>query len=127
MKRPQAVAALLLLSVGGCGAETAQHSGDGGAIAGLVTLGPIMPVCREGVPCDGVYKGAKVLIRDKNGKAATRVVADDNGEFRAEVPAGAYTVEIEVGNMLPSCSSATAMVVVRETVSVKIDCDSGIR
>jgi Carboxypeptidase regulatory-like domain len=117
-----------LLGLQACDAGTAgQGRRDNGTIAGLVKRGPIMPVCREGVPCDGVYAGAKVLVRTQDGDLVQRAVSNDKGAFAADVPAGAYTVSVEVDGMLPRCSPANVSVRARETVTVEVDCDTGIR
>jgi hypothetical protein len=114
------------IAIAGC-TEQDHAAAAYGVIVGQVKLGPIMPVCREGVPCDGVYKGAKVVVRARDGAVASRATADDNGEFSADVPAGTYTVAIDVQGPLPSCSSAEATVAARSKARVAIDCDSGIR
>lgn len=117
------IAALVAVA---CNAEVGQ-AGGGGTIVGHVTLGPIMPVCREGVPCDGVYKDANIEVRTKSGTVAARAKTDANGDFRVDVPAGTYTVGVAVEAMLPRCSEAEAVVSKGQTVQVAIDCDSGIR
>jgi hypothetical protein len=86
-----------------------------------------MPVCREGVPCDGVYKGARVVVRRSSGQAVQRATADENGTFSVDVPAGAYEVAVEVDGMLPRCTPAPVTVHARQAARVEIDCDSGIR
>lgn len=114
------------LFAAGCNAEVGQ-AGGGGVIAGRVTLGPIMPVCRVDVPCDGAYKDAKVVVRAKSGGVVVRVKSDANGEFWADVPSGAYTVGVAVEGMLPRCDEADAVVAQGQTVRVAIDCDTGMR
>ena len=103
-----------------------QASGAG-TLVGHVTLGPIMPVCREGVPCDGVYKDAVVEVRTKSGTVVAQAKTDDSGDFRVDVAAGAYTVAIAVDAMLPRCSEAEVVVAKGQTATVTIDCDTGIR
>ena len=112
-----------LLTLGACGAEPLES----GVITGVVKLGPIMPVCQEGVPCDGVYKGAKVVLRTPSGQAVKRVTADDKGEFWMDAPAGRFDVAVDVEGPMPTCTPAQVSVKARETVRVEIDCDSGIR
>ncbi len=112
-----------LVMLGACEAEPLES----GVIKGVVKLGPIMPVCREGVPCDGVYKGAKVVLRALGGQVVKRVTADDKGEFWMDAPVGNFDVAVDVEGPLPSCTPAQVSVKARETVRVEIDCDSGIR
>ena len=122
---------IVLLSLAGlqaCDAGTSgQGRGDAGTIVGVVKRGPIMPVCREGVPCDGVFPGAKVVVRTQDGSVVRRTTSDDNGVFNAAVPQGAYTVDIEVEGMLPHCSPASVSVRAGETANVEVNCDTGIR
>ena len=98
-----------------------------GVVEGVVKLGPIMPVCREGVPCDGVYKGAKVVLRAPGGQVVKRATADDTGAFWMDAPTGRFDVAVDVEGQLPSCTPAPVSVAARQTVHVEIDCDSGIR
>lgn len=118
-----AVLSATLVSLSACGGGALKT----GTIEGVVRLGPIMPVCQVGVPCDGVYKGAKVVLRTPAGQTAKRVTADDKGVFRMDAPAGSFEVAIEVDGPLPACAPAQVVVAPHETVKVTIDCDSGIR
>ena len=117
---------VVVLAAAGCDAGMGR-AGGGGAIAGRVTLGPIMPVCREGVPCNGVYKNAKVEVHAASGPVVARTITDANGDFRADVAAGTYKVAVAVDGMLPRCTEAEAVVSQGQTVQVAIDCDTGIR
>lgn len=98
-----------------------------GVITGLVKLSPIMPVCREDEPCNGVHKGAKVVLRTPDGQVVKRATADDKGEFRMDTAAGRFEIGVDVEGPLPSCTPVQVSVTARETVRVEIDCDSGIR
>ena len=122
------VGSLTMLFLAGCEMPAAEAPGDAGTITGVVRLGPIMPVCQQGVPCDGVYKGAKVVVRRQGGGAGVlRTIADDAGAFQVSAAPGTYSVGVEVEGMLPRCTPVDATVGVRETVRVTVDCDSGIR
>jgi hypothetical protein len=122
MRRLAVVTIALVLQA--CNAEPAAEMGT---VSGVVNLGPIMPVCQVGVPCDGVYKGAKVVLRIPGGQAVKRATADDNGAFQLDAPAGSYEVAVEVEGPLPRCTSVPVAVKARETVKAVVDCDSGIR
>jgi hypothetical protein len=122
MKRVAMLSATLV-SLGACGGG----SREAGVIEGVVTLGPIMPVCQVGVPCDGVYKGAKVVLQTQAGQVVQRATADDKGEFRMDAAVGTFQVAVEVAGPMPTCTVADVSVRDRETVQVAIDCDSGIR
>ena len=110
----------------GCGLE-AEQGGERGTIEGRVMRGPIMPVCREGVPCDGPFAGAKIIVRATRGGAEARTVADQAGGFRVDVAAGRYSVGVEVEGMLPRCSQVEVTVIAHETERADIACDTGIR
>jgi hypothetical protein len=79
------------------------------------------------VPCDGVYAGANIVVRDKGGDEVARTVADDKGEFRVSVSAGARVVGVSVKGPLPRCGAAEVVVVAGQSVRADLDCDSGIR
>ena len=117
---------LVALVLPACGADMGA-SGALGTIEGRVRLGPVMPVCREGVPCDGVYAGANIVVRDKGGDEVAHTTADDKGEFRVDVSAGARVVSVSVKGPLPSCGEVEVVVVARQSVRADLDCDSGIR
>lgn len=125
MRSRLAVLTLALCAVAACEAQTGQGALLG-TIVGKVKRGPIMPVCRVDVPCDGVFAGAKIVVRGAGGVAG-RAVSDEGGAFSVQVPAGTYTVDVEVEGMLPRCQSVTASVVAGQPVAVEIDCDTGIR
>lgn len=122
MKRLAAVS-IALLALQACEAGSLET----GVVEGVVKLGPIMPVCQAGVPCDGVYKGAKVALRTLEGRVVKRVTADDNGAFSMVAPTGRFEVVVEVEGPLPSCTPTQISVAARQSVRAEIDCDSGIR
>lgn len=123
MRRIAAIS-VALLALQSCEAG----SMEAGVITGVVKLGPIMPVCREGVPCFGVYKEAPVVLRASDGRVVKRGTTNDRGEFLLSAPPGSYDVVVGVeGQLLPTCTPKRVSVRVRETVRVEIDCDSGIR
>ena len=122
MKRLVAIS-FALLALQACEAGSMET----GVIEGVVKLGPIMPVCKSGVPCYGVYKDAKVVLRTPAGQVVKRVTANDKGAFWMDAPTGRFEVAVEVEGPLPSCTPAQVSVPARKTVRVEIDCDSGIR
>lgn len=116
-----------LLVLHACTAEPIGHGAGRGVVAGVVKLGPIVPVCRVGEPCDGVYKGAKIVVRALQGGAVHRTTAGDDGTFWVDALPGRYEVAVEVAGPMPSCTPVEVAVAVGKTVRVEIDCDSGIR
>lgn len=118
-----AVLSAAVMTLGACGGGPLET----GVIEGVVKLGPIMPVCQVGVPCDGVYKGAKVVLRTPAGQSVKHATTGDAGEFRMDAPVGGFQVAVEVPGPMPTCTVVDVTVKARETVQVAIDCDSGIR
>jgi hypothetical protein len=122
MKRLAAMS-FALLALQACEAGSMET----GVIEGVVKLGPIMPVCRVDVPCDGFYKGAKVVVRKPAGQVVKRVTADEKGVFWMDAPTGRFEVAVDVEGPLPSCTPVQVAISAGATVHVEIDCDSGIR
>jgi hypothetical protein len=57
---------------------------------GVVTRGPITPVCRVGVPCDG--PAPNVTLTFTRAGVAKAVRTDQRGAYRIKLGAGIYTV-----------------------------------
>jgi hypothetical protein len=88
MSKLVALAAVATLALG-CG------SAGGGTITsglrGYVKRGPIMPVCRVGVPCSEPARGVKLFF-SRNGKVAATAITNKKGFYRVTLRAGRYTV-----------------------------------
>ncbi len=127
IRNPRKLVFLLPLVMGlpACASETA--STDNGIVEGRVSLGPTMPVCLQGVPCDGVYAGAKIIVRLQGGEAVAHAVTNQQGKFRVDLAAGKYIVGVETEAALPRCSEAQVIIAAGVTVRADIDCDTGIR
>lgn len=67
-------------------------------VFGKVDIGPICPVEREGVPCPvppEVYTSREVIVYKKDGKTiVARQHLNLKGEYRFEIPAGSYVIDI---------------------------------
>ena len=72
-------------------AATAPPSG----FKGHVTIGPLVPVCRAGTPCDGPAK--RVTLSFTRNGATKRVVTTDAGDYRIVLRPGYYTVKASRG------------------------------
>lgn len=78
-------------------APAALHAGTSrlesawGWLDGTVRRGPIVPVCVEGVPCDGPAAGVTVLIT-RGGAPVARVITDSAGRFHRRLRPGLYVV-----------------------------------
>jgi len=107
-------------------ASTASSAASSpGGLHGVVTRGPITPVCRVGVPCDGPAPGITLTFTHAGVAKTTRT--DQDGAYRVELPPGSYAVRTSSKPFgeVPSPAS----VHVRAGHSDKIDfvIDTGIR
>ena len=75
----------LVLAVG------AQATTPRGTLRGIVTRGPITPVCALEQPCDEPAANVTLLFT-RNGSVLGRTVTDANGRYRVRLPAGALLV-----------------------------------
>ena len=102
--------------------------GYGPGVAGLITRGPLNPVCQPAVPCSGPYANARLLILDRlNGdNIAGTAVTNAHGNFLVSVPPGDYVAHVQVVDF-PSCPEATVHVGQKGFKLIAIDCDTGIR
>ena len=60
---------------------------------GVVHKGPIMPVCRNDVPCDAPAQVTLLFMRGTNVVARGRSAAD--GRYRIAIPPGYYAVKTQ--------------------------------
>ena len=65
----------------------------GSGLHGVVTRGPITPVCTVGVPCSAPAIGA-VLVFSRAGHATTRVRTGVGGRYSVRLAPGYYTVTV---------------------------------
>ena len=92
--------AVVLLAVGALGLTGALVGiGDGGTtgqtgrLHGMITRGPITPVCRKGTPCSVPASGARLVFK-LNGRAARSLVVAKDGSYSVWLAAGVYTVAV---------------------------------
>ena len=64
-------------------------------LRGLVTRGPIMPVCVAGQPCSGPAKNV-TLVFSRNGRVMRRATTNDQGRYRVRLAPGLYSVRLQV-------------------------------
>ena len=108
-------------------------SQETGILEGQVTIGPLVPVIREGeaepTPAPEVYAAREIVIYKQNGKTEyTRLQINANGWYRGELPVGIYVVDInhlgiDSAAGLPQKVTISAGAVTR----LDIDIDTGIR
>jgi hypothetical protein len=78
---------LALLIVGGAQATTASSG-----LRGVVTRGPITPVCAAEMPCTGPASNVTLLFA-RGDRVVGRAVTDSAGKYRLRLPAGLYVVK----------------------------------
>lgn len=118
---PTAVLVCLAL-VPGCSASPPSDSG----IDGEVRVGPVSPVETIGAPGSAPYS-AELTIRPQGGGRAVRVTSGEDGRFRVNLTPGAYVIEPDQGDPLPTAQPVAVTVEAHRFSSVVIDYDSGIR
>lgn len=111
----------------------AQSPQEYGIIEGHVTIGPLMPVIREGeaepTPAPEVYAAREVILFEKDGRTEfQRLKIDANGNYRAEVPVGRYVVDINHTGIDTAANLPQEIEIVSQEVTrLDIDIDTGIR
>jgi hypothetical protein len=119
---PFALAAGLVpaLAAAGPAHERALRSG----LFGQATKGPLTPVCREGVPCDGPAGHAKlVFLRGDRTVARTRT--DAGGAYRIALRPGRYSIKSRIG--FGSVKPSMVTVPHGRFARVDLSLDTGIR
>jgi hypothetical protein len=64
-------------------------------LKGIVTIGPVTPVCRVGVPCD--RPAAHVVLTFNSGGRAVRTTTSASGTYVVKLVPGSYTVRSSAG------------------------------
>jgi hypothetical protein len=72
-------------------AAGAQATAPRGTLTGLVTRGPITPVCVAEQPCDAPAPNVRLLF-SRNGNVVGRATSNADGRYSVRLPAGAYSV-----------------------------------
>jgi hypothetical protein len=97
-------------------------------VIGEVTLSPTCPgPQRPGQQCVQPFADATVQLLDSFNNIAAKTMTDAAGMFTINVFPGDYTVHIDTGGRLPACPDTAVTAVDKESVSVTINCDTGIR
>jgi hypothetical protein len=108
-------------------AAGAQATPQRGSLAGLVTRGPVTPVCTVEQPCD--EPAAHVtLVFSHVGREVARVTTGTDGRYRVRLPATTYQVR-RAQSAAPDRKLEPHTVVVKAARLIRIDfsIDTGIR
>lgn len=104
-----------------------------GIIEGHVTIGPLVPVIREGevepTPAPEVYAAREIVVFKENGKTEfARLKIDASGNYRAELPVGTYIVDINHIGIDTAADLPKEIEITHQGVTrLDIDIDTGIR
>lgn len=120
---------LLVLIMGAC----LQGVPKTGWLEGQVTIGPLVPVMREGesspTPAPEVFKAREIVVFKPNGTSEVmRIPLNNVGRFRGELPVGGYIVDINHTG-IDFAKGYPQEVEIREgeITWLEVDIDTGIR
>jgi hypothetical protein len=117
-----ALAAAVLASSAGAATGTSSSG-----LRGLVTRGPIVPVCVAGQPCSGPAKNV-TLVFSRNDGVVRRATTNDEGRYRVRLPPGLYSVRLAVKQRIGrGLEPHRARVVANRFRRVDFSIDTGIR
>jgi hypothetical protein len=118
---------LLLIAVVTISAGAASGATTGSGLRGLVTRGPIMPVCMVDQPCDEPAANVRLVFL-RNGKVVARARTSPTGWYRVALAPGRYAVRLPGKPALGRIVKPQTARVVRGRYSrVDLSIDTGIR
>ena len=86
---------VLLIALAAVAVGVPASAGTTSGLRGLVTRGPVTPVCRVDTPCSAPAKHTTVVFA-RNGVSKS-VVTGDDGRYSILLAAGSYAVRIPTG------------------------------
>jgi hypothetical protein len=104
-----------------------------GVLEGHVSIGPLVPVVREGepepTPAPEVYASRQIVIYAQDGQTeVTRVQIDGQGNYQVELRVCTYVVDINhVGIDTAKELPKTVEIVAGQVTRLDVDIDTGIR
>jgi hypothetical protein len=120
---------IILITLASCSSGPIEF----GVLEGHVTIGPLIPVLREGeippTPSPEVYSAREIVVYEADGKTEfTRLQIEETGFFHGELPVGTYVIDInrigiDSADGLPREIEITS----GEIIRLDIDIDTGIR
>lgn len=114
-------------------AACASAPQEAGILEGHVTIGPLMPVVQQGVPeptpAPEVYAARQIVILSGDGKRELeRVQIGADGNYRVELAAGTYQVDINHAGIDSSKDLPRRVeILADETTRLDVEIDTGIR
>jgi hypothetical protein len=114
-------------------AACAFNSPEVGVLEGHVTIGPLVPVVREGVPeptpAPQVYAARQIVVfHEGDEREVARFEIDAQGNFAGELPAGRYVVDINRIGIDSAAGYPKLIEIAADQVTrVDVDIDTGIR
>lgn len=105
----------------------AQAAPTRGTLTGVVTRGPISPICIAEQPCSEPANGV-TLVFSRGAAVSARVVTDGNGRYHVRLRAGRYHVRRPGGTTLGwKVEPNDVRVLAGRVVRVDFSIDTGIR
>jgi len=104
-----------------------------GTLRGHVTIGPLVPVMREGepdpTPAPEVYAARQIVIYKTNRKTeVARANIDPRGNYEIDLPVGTYVVDINRIGIDSAAGLPTEVDIFENQVTIlDVDIDTGIR
>lgn len=104
-----------------------------GTLRGHVTIGPLVPVVREGepepTPAPEVYAARHIVIYKANGKTeVARADIDAQGNYEIALPVGTYVVDINHLGVDHAAGLPHEIQIIADSVTIlDVDIDTGIR
>jgi hypothetical protein len=118
------------VAMGSESARTQNQQSATGVLLGRVTRSPMVPVERSDRPVPpGPVAGARILVSDLVGNQVATVMTDEHGEYRVDLPAGDYRVDMVRVGRFGLTKDLPATVTIRPGRETRLDVgvDSGIR
>lgn len=128
MRTAGALLAVLALAVPACDGDVTIVVGNGTLLVGIVSRGPVTPVCVPGVPCSAPFAAGFLVTRA--GRVVARFESGADGRFSVALPSGGeFRVMPEPDAPLLDPASQSRQVAVRagEVNEVQLEFDTGIR
>ena len=124
--------AMLLLAVS-AGCDDAANRGPDGIVRGTVTIGPLSPVSRVGVPeptpRPDMFAARKIVLYESNGETLiAEIDIGPTGDYEYSLPRGEYVLDInrigvDSADGLPRSITVSS----DQTTVVDVSIDTGIR